>query len=108
LPALRCRTAISHSCVDAALASYEDAEFLKSTREAIIADRKCAHATLDHIGRPHSDAQGNFVFFDTASRSGVATKSTRSLRHCPRHSAPDPRGHGPRTASRAGDETPTA
>jgi histidinol-phosphate aminotransferase len=51
--------------VDAALASYGDAGFLKSTREAILADRTRMHAALDRMGRPHTDAQGNFVFFDT-------------------------------------------
>ncbi len=51
--------------IDAALASYGDAVFVKSTREAILADRTRVHAALDRIGRPHTDAQGNFVFFDT-------------------------------------------
>lgn len=51
--------------IDAALASYGDAGFLKSTREAILADRTRVHAALDRMGRPHTDAQGNFVFFDT-------------------------------------------
>jgi histidinol-phosphate aminotransferase len=51
--------------VDAALASYGDFEFLKSTREAIVADRARVHAALERLGRPHTDAQGNFVFFDT-------------------------------------------
>jgi len=51
--------------VDAALASFGDAGFLKSTREAILADRTRVHAALDRMGRPHTDAQGNFVFFDT-------------------------------------------
>lgn len=51
--------------IDAALASYGDAVFVKSTREAILADRTRVHAALDRMGRPHTDAQGNFVFFDT-------------------------------------------
>ena len=51
--------------VDAALASFGDAGFLRSTREAILADRTRVHAALDRMGRPHTDAQGNFVFFDT-------------------------------------------
>ena len=51
--------------VDAALASHGDFAFLRSTREAIVADRTRVHAALDRMGRPHTDAQGNFVFFDT-------------------------------------------
>jgi len=51
--------------IDAALASYGDAGFLRSTRAAILADRTRVHAALDRMGRPHTDAQGNFVFFDT-------------------------------------------
>jgi histidinol-phosphate aminotransferase len=51
--------------VDAALASHGDFTFLKSTREAILADRARVHAALDRMGCPHTDAQGNFVFFDT-------------------------------------------
>ena len=51
--------------LDAALASYNDHSFLKSTRAAILADRARVHATLDRLGLKHSTAQGNFVFFDT-------------------------------------------
>jgi histidinol-phosphate aminotransferase len=51
--------------LDAALASYNDHAFLKSTRASILADRARVHATLDRLGLKHSAAQGNFVFFDT-------------------------------------------
>lgn len=51
--------------LDAALASYGDTGFLRTTREAIVADRARVHALLDRMERPHTDAQGNFVFFDT-------------------------------------------
>jgi histidinol-phosphate aminotransferase len=51
--------------LDAALASYNDAAFLKSTRAAILADRTRVHVALDRLGLKHSAAQGNFVFFDT-------------------------------------------
>lgn len=51
--------------LDAALASYNDHAFLKTTRAAILADRARVHATLDRLGLRHSAAQGNFVFFDT-------------------------------------------
>jgi histidinol-phosphate aminotransferase len=51
--------------VDAALASHGDVEFLRSTRESIVADRARVHAALDRMGLRHTDAQGNFVFFDT-------------------------------------------
>jgi histidinol-phosphate aminotransferase len=51
--------------VDAALASYGDFDFLKTTREAIVADRTRVHAALERTGRAHTEAQGNFVFFDT-------------------------------------------
>jgi histidinol-phosphate aminotransferase len=51
--------------LQAALASYNDAAFLQSTRAAILADRARVHATIDRLGLPRTDAQGNFVFFDT-------------------------------------------
>jgi histidinol-phosphate aminotransferase len=51
--------------IDAAIASYNDHAFLRATRAAILADRTRVQATLDRLGRKHSDAQGNFVFFDT-------------------------------------------
>lgn len=51
--------------LDAALASYNDAAFLQSTRAAIVADRARMHAAIDRLGLPRTDAQGNFVFFDT-------------------------------------------
>jgi histidinol-phosphate aminotransferase len=51
--------------IDAAAASYNDHEFLRTTRAAILADRARVLAALDRLGRKHSDAQGNFVFFDT-------------------------------------------
>jgi histidinol-phosphate aminotransferase len=51
--------------VDAALASYSDFNFLKNTREAILADRIRVHEVLERMGLEHADAQGNFVFFDT-------------------------------------------
>ena len=51
--------------LDAALASCNDHEFLTATRAAILVDRARVHATLDRMGLEHTDAQGNFVFFDT-------------------------------------------
>jgi histidinol-phosphate aminotransferase len=51
--------------LDAALASYNDAGFLQSTRAAILADRARVHAAIDKLGLPRTEAQGNFVFFDT-------------------------------------------
>ncbi len=51
--------------LDAALASYNDHAFLKSTRATILADRERVHAALDRLGLARADAQGNFVFFDT-------------------------------------------
>jgi histidinol-phosphate aminotransferase len=51
--------------LDAAIASYNDLAFQKSTRAAILADRARLHATLDRLGLQHAAAQGNFVFFDT-------------------------------------------
>lgn len=51
--------------LDAALASYNDAGFLQSTRAAILADRARVHAAIDKLGLPRTAAQGNFVFFDT-------------------------------------------
>ena len=51
--------------IDAAMASYQDLTFLRSTRAAILADRARVQATLDRFGLKRSTAQGNFVFFDT-------------------------------------------
>jgi histidinol-phosphate aminotransferase len=51
--------------LDAALASYNDTDFLQSTRAAILADRARVQAVIDAMGLPRTDAQGNFVFFDT-------------------------------------------
>jgi histidinol-phosphate aminotransferase len=51
--------------LDAALASYNDTAFLQSTRAAILADRARVHAAIDKLGLPRTEAQGNFVFFDT-------------------------------------------
>jgi histidinol-phosphate aminotransferase len=51
--------------IDAALASLNDLEFLKTTRDAILADRARVHTSLDGLGLQHTAAQGNFVFFDT-------------------------------------------
>lgn len=51
--------------LDAAFASYNDAAFLQSTRAAILADRARVHAAIDKLGLPRTEAQGNFVFFDT-------------------------------------------
>jgi histidinol-phosphate aminotransferase len=49
----------------AAIASFNDHAFLKSTRAALVGDRAKVHATLDRMGLHRADAQGNFVFFDT-------------------------------------------
>ncbi|HKU17312.1 MAG TPA: histidinol-phosphate transaminase [Steroidobacteraceae bacterium] len=49
----------------AAIASFNDHAFLKTTRAALTGDRARVHATLDRMGLHRADAQGNFVFFDT-------------------------------------------
>jgi histidinol-phosphate aminotransferase len=49
----------------AAIASFNDHAFLKTTRAALIGDRAKVHATLDRLGLHRANAQGNFVFFDT-------------------------------------------
>jgi histidinol-phosphate aminotransferase len=51
--------------LSAAIASFNDHAFLKTTRAALISDRARVHATLDRMGLQRADAQGNFVFFDT-------------------------------------------
>ena len=51
--------------LSAAIASFNDHAFLKTTRAAIIGDRAKVHATLDRLGLHRAEAQGNFVFFDT-------------------------------------------
>jgi histidinol-phosphate aminotransferase len=51
--------------VEAALASYNDTDFLRTTRAAVVADRMRVHGTIDKLGLPRTEAQGNFVFFDT-------------------------------------------
>jgi histidinol-phosphate aminotransferase len=49
----------------AAIASFNDHDFQKSTRAALTGDRARVHATLDRMGLHRANAQGNFVFFDT-------------------------------------------
>jgi histidinol-phosphate aminotransferase len=49
----------------AAIASFNDHDFLQTTRAALIGDRAKVHATLDRLGLERADSQGNFVFFDT-------------------------------------------
>jgi histidinol-phosphate aminotransferase len=51
--------------LSAAIASFNDHAFLKTTRAALVGDRARVHATLDRMGLKRADAQGNFVFFDT-------------------------------------------
>jgi histidinol-phosphate aminotransferase len=51
--------------LSAAIASFNDHEFLKTTRAALVGDRARVHATLDWMGLKRTNAQGNFVFFDT-------------------------------------------
>ena len=51
--------------LSAAIASFNDHSFLKTTRAALTGDRARVHATLDRMGLDRADAQGNFVFFDT-------------------------------------------
>jgi histidinol-phosphate aminotransferase len=48
-----------------AIASLGDHQFLADTHDALVADRRRVHATLDRLGRPRTRSQGNFVFFDT-------------------------------------------
>jgi len=49
----------------AAIASFNDHDFQKTTRAALVGDRAKVHATLDRLGLHRANAQGNFVFFDT-------------------------------------------
>jgi histidinol-phosphate aminotransferase len=49
----------------AAIASFGDHAFLRKTRDAILGDRARVQAKLDGLGLARSEAQGNFVFFDT-------------------------------------------
>ena len=51
--------------LSAAIASFNDHDFLKTTRAALTGDRAKVHATLDRLGLDRANAQGNFVFFDT-------------------------------------------
>jgi histidinol-phosphate aminotransferase len=51
----------------AAIASFNDHAFLKTTRAALVGDRARVHATLDRMGLKRTNAQGNFVFFDTGA-----------------------------------------
>jgi len=53
------------SGLSAAIASFNDNDFLQTTRAALIGDRAKVHAALDRLGLDRADAQGNFVFFDT-------------------------------------------
>ncbi len=51
--------------LSAAMASFNDAAFLKSTLAALVGDRERVHAALDGLGLRRTEAKGNFVFFDT-------------------------------------------
>ena len=51
--------------LSAAIASFNDHDFQKATRAALVGDRAKVHATLDRMGLARANAQGNFVFFDT-------------------------------------------
>ena len=53
--------------LSAAIASFNDHAFLSTTRAALVGDRARVHATLDRLGLRRTDAQGNFVFFDTGA-----------------------------------------
>jgi histidinol-phosphate aminotransferase len=51
----------------AAIASFNDREFLRTTRAALVGDRTRVQAALDRMGLQRSEAMGNFVFFDTGA-----------------------------------------
>lgn len=53
--------------LSAAIASFNDHEFLRTTRAALVGDRARLHAMIDRMGLKRTDAQGNFVFFDTGA-----------------------------------------
>jgi histidinol-phosphate aminotransferase len=53
--------------LSAAIASFNDHAFLKTTRTALVGDRARVHSTLDRMGLKRTNAQGNFVFFDTGA-----------------------------------------
>ncbi|MEX0898083.1 MAG: histidinol-phosphate transaminase [Steroidobacteraceae bacterium] len=53
--------------LSAAIASFNDHVFLKTTRTALVGDRTRVHAALDQMGLHRTDAKGNFVFFDTGA-----------------------------------------
>lgn len=55
----------------AALASLGDHAFLTDTRRRVIASRKRIEAELGRLGLPCTQAQGNFVFFDTGMPVGT-------------------------------------
>lgn len=63
----------------AALASLGDAGYLARTRTVLIEDRERVQATLDRLGLRRTDAQGNFVFFDTGAP--IARFQDRMLAH---------------------------
>jgi histidinol-phosphate aminotransferase len=49
----------------AAAASLRDTGYVDAMRAKVIGERQNWHILLDKIGRRHSDARGNFVFFET-------------------------------------------
>ena len=53
--------------IAAAIASFNDHAFLKTTRAALVDDRARVQAALDRLGLRRTEAQGNFVFFDTGA-----------------------------------------
>lgn len=56
---------LSRLAVAAAGASVRDASFIDSVRAKVAGERARWTATLDELGLRHSDARGNFVFFET-------------------------------------------
>lgn len=56
---------LSRLAVAAAGASLRDASFIDGVRMKVAKERARWTATLDELGLRHSDARGNFVFFET-------------------------------------------
>lgn len=59
----------------AAAASLADKEYVASVRGKVAEERKRWHQFLDQSGRKHSDAQGNFVFFQTGKPNAELYKA---------------------------------
>lgn len=69
---------LSRLAVAAAGASLRDPSFVAGVRMTVARERERWTATLDELGLRHSDARGNFVFFETGRPHGAFAAAMRA------------------------------